>query len=64
MTTDAEKIEAAQKAVSHVLKRMNADAELRYRIGSGTESYELLTKAAATLFDEPLETVQKFYTGR
>jgi hypothetical protein len=55
--------EAAQKAVAHLLKQMNANESLRREIGFGTQSYELLTDAAAKLFDEPVENVRSHYKG-
>lgn len=63
MLTDEEKIVAAQKAVGHVLQRMNEDEQTRYQIGFGTQSYVLLTEAAAALFDEPIEKVREHYKG-
>ena len=56
-------IESAQKAVAHLLTRMNNSEPLRREIGFGTESYELLTSAAAELFCEPIEKVREFYKG-
>lgn len=63
MPTNEEKIVAAQKAVSHLLQRMNEDEQTRYQIGFGTQSYVLLTEAAAALFDEPIEKVREHYKG-
>lgn len=42
------------KAVSHVIHRMQADPRLAYLIGPGSETYDLLTAAAAAPagFDE------------
>lgn len=63
MATDAEKIDAAQRAVKHVLERIKEDPPTRYQIGFGTQSYELLTKAASVLFETPIEKVREFYPG-
>lgn len=63
MPTDAEKIIAAQKAIAHVLQRMSVSEPLRHEIGFGTQSYVLLTEAAAALFDEPLEQVREHFKG-
>lgn len=62
-STDTAKIEAAQKALAHILKQMNTNPALRHEIGFGTQSYELLTEAAATLFDEPIGIVRAHYKG-
>jgi hypothetical protein len=64
--TDEQKdraIEDSQKAVAHLLQRMNASDALRREIGFGTQSYELLTSAAASLFIEPIEHVLKHFKG-
>lgn len=53
----------SQKAVAHVLQRMNGSEPLRREIGFGTESYELLTTAAAALFEEPVEKVREQFRG-
>jgi hypothetical protein len=63
MLTDAEKIDAAKKAIAHLLKRMNASEPLRHEIGFGSQSYVLLTEAAAALFDEPIERIQEHFKG-
>ena len=64
--TDQQKDEAileSQKAVAHVLQRMNESEPLRHEIGFGTQSYELLTRAAAALFGEPIEQVRSHFKG-
>jgi hypothetical protein len=38
---------ASERAVMHILKRMQADPRLAYLIGPGSESFELLVAAAA-----------------
>lgn len=63
MPTDAEKLDAAQRAVKHLLERIKEDQATRYQIGFGTQSYELLTRAASVLFDTPVEKVREFYPG-
>ena len=37
----------ADKAVAHIIKRMQADGRLAYLLGNGTESFDLLTQAYA-----------------
>jgi hypothetical protein len=61
--TDAEKIEKEQRAVAHVLNRIREDEGTRRQIGFGTQSFELLTEAAAALFDEPVEGVREHFGG-
>lgn len=64
--TDEQKSDAmtkSQKAISHLLNRMKAHEPLRREIGFGTQSYELLTEAAAALFEEPIEQVKAHFKG-
>lgn len=63
MATEEEKIELSKKAVSHVLNRIRDDEATRYQIGFGTQSFVLLTEAAAALFDEPVEKVREHFMG-
>lgn len=55
MTTMTEQhLALALKAVGHTIRRMQADPRLAYLIGPGSETYDLLTAAAAAPagFDE------------
>jgi hypothetical protein len=61
MATQEEQIEKSKKAISHVLNRLREDDALRYQLGFGTQSFELLTEAAAALFDEPVEQVRAHF---
>ena len=47
--TDAEKIEAASQAITHLLRRLIRDPRIAYYFDPCTESFELLTKAHALL---------------
>ncbi len=62
--SDADKIALAKAAIVHVLRRMRVDDQLRFHLGYGTEAFDLLTKAAAELTDEPLSEVENFALGR
>jgi hypothetical protein len=62
MATQEEQIELAKKAISHVLRRIRDDKATRYQIGFGTQSFALLTEAAAALFDEPVDKVREMFT--
>lgn len=61
--TDAEKIEKAQRAVSYLLNRIRNDEAVRYHF-VGTQSFDLLTEAAAALFGEPVEKVREHFGGQ
>lgn len=52
-------INAAKSAVSHIVRRLIEDKELRYRIGVGTETYEKVTHAASLLFGQPVDEVRE-----
>lgn len=54
----------AKKAISHVLDRILDDKDIANRMGLGSQSFALLTEAAATLFDMPLKEVRQIYSGR
>jgi hypothetical protein len=42
-----EHLTLAMKAVAHIIRRMQADPRLAYLIGPGSETFDLLTAAAA-----------------
>lgn len=56
-----EKNEKAKKAIVHVLRRIKREDKVRYHLGFATEAFDLLTEAAAALFNEPLERVVEQY---
>jgi predicted RNA-binding Zn-ribbon protein involved in translation (DUF1610 family) len=53
--------EQAKRAIRHVLGVIRDNAEVGWYMGAGTHSFDLLTEAAATLFDEPLEKVRTHF---
>ena len=53
--------EQAKRAIRHVLGVIRDHAEVGWYMGAGTHSFDLLTEAAATLFDEPLEKVRAHF---
>jgi hypothetical protein len=55
------KIEKARKAIVHVLNRIRSDEKVRYYLGAGTESFEQLTGAYASLCDLPVDDVRNRY---
>lgn len=52
--TTQDHLDLAMKAVDHVIRRMQEDPRLAYLIGPGSESFDLMTAAAAATagFDE------------
>lgn len=53
--------EQAKRAIRHVLGVIRDHAEVGWYMGAGTQSFDLLTEAAATLFDEPLDKVRSYF---
>ena len=47
----------AKKAIRHVLEQIRNNPDIGWYLGVGTQSYSLLTEAAATLFERPHEEV-------
>ena len=56
-----DQINKAKEAIVYVLNRIKCDADVRHYMGFGTESFAQLTEAAALLFDENVDRIQKFY---
>ena len=54
--------EQAKKAIVHMLKRIKSHPQIGYYCGELTETFDLLTEAAATLYGEPVDKVREFYT--
>lgn len=57
--SDTEKLALAKDAVAHVLNAIADDPRKYYLLGPATGSFDKLTKAAAALFDEPLDEVRR-----
>jgi hypothetical protein len=55
--------EQAKQAIVHVLKRIRSEAHIADAMGYGTQSFQLLTEAAASLFSEPVKKVRCYYAG-
>lgn len=53
--------ETAKKAVTHVLRQIRNHPHVGWYLGFGTQSFELLTAAAAAAHGEPLEQVQAHF---
>lgn len=51
----------AKKAIAHVLRTAHDNRELGWYINHGTQSFSLLTEAAATLFGEPIAKVRETF---
>lgn len=54
-------LEQAKKAIVHTLEQIRNKPEVGYYLGELTETFGLLTEAAAILFGEPVEKVREFY---
>ncbi len=56
-----EPLEQARKAIRHILRRIKDDPFVAWYLGVGTESFELLVEAFATLTgDEKLDILERF----
>ena len=56
--------EQAKRAIRHALERIRNHPEVGYYLGIGTQTFSLLTEAAATLYGEPVEKVRKHFLPR
>ena len=54
----------AKKALKFVLDRIQFHPEIGWYMGPGTQTFSLVTEAAATLFERPVEEVRKAFTPR
>lgn len=54
----------AEKAVAHVLRRMQCDGRLAYLLGEGSEAYDLLTQAHAETLGEDVARFRACYGVR
>lgn len=62
-SADRKAQEKAKRAIVYLLKRIRSEAHVADAIGYGTESFDLLTEAAAEMCGEPVEKVRDFYAG-
>lgn len=51
----------ARKAITHVLNQIRDNPDVGWYLGFGTQSFSLLTEAAASLWGEPLENVRESF---
>jgi hypothetical protein len=58
-----QQLEKAKRAIKHVLTRIRDNPEVRYQMGAGTQSYELLKDAASSLFEKTHEQVEESTLG-
>jgi hypothetical protein len=55
--------EQCKRAIVHTLERIRDDKAAADVFGIGSQSFALLTEAAATLFNEPVAKVRAHYGG-
>jgi len=55
--------EKAKKAISHVLKQIRTNPAAAHAMGLGSQSFSLLTEAAAALYDEPLDKLRRHFSS-
>lgn len=53
--------EQAKRAILHVLQQIRENKKAADVFGLGSQSFALLTEAAATMFNEPVEKVRAHY---
>lgn len=53
------RIDKAEKAVLHIVGRLKADPCLAYLMGEGTQAWNELTDAAATILNKPVESYRQ-----
>jgi len=51
----------AKRAIRHTLERIRNHPEVGFYLGVGTQTFSLLTEAAATLYGEPVEKVRTHF---
>lgn len=49
----------ATKAIKHLLQKVKSDDRLYFLVGAGSQSFDLLTEAYATLTGSDLEAIRK-----
>lgn len=55
--------EQSKRAIVHVLNLIRSDSRFSDVAGFGTQSFALLTEAAATLSGEPVQKVREYYAN-
>ena len=63
MDSTEQQIEKSKKALWYLVERIRWDESLRYRLGYGTEAFERVTDAAASLFEQPVAKVREYALG-
>lgn len=53
-----EREQRACQAIKYILDRIGAEADVAYRLGAGTQTFELLTASYAELSGTPVDTVR------
>jgi len=61
--TTEQQIEKSKRAVWYLIERIRWDDGLRYRCGYGTEVFERVTEAAASLYEQPVDKVRNYALG-
>lgn len=56
-----EQLQGCAAALHHVLKRIKVDEKVQYKLGAGTESFELLTAALADCTNRDVDAVRDYY---
>ena len=59
MYTTEQKLKIAAKAVNQVLKRIGGDLTIQGKIGPLTETYDVVTAAAAALSGQPQDEIME-----
>ena len=54
--------EQSKRAIIHVLNQIRNNKKAADVFGLGSQSFALLTEAAATLFNEPVKKVREHYS--
>lgn len=54
----------AEKAIRHTLERIRDHPEIGYYMGFGTQSFSLLSEAAAKLWGDDVSRVRQLYMPR
>lgn len=53
--------QSCKKALSHVLHKIKDNPRVQYELGAGTQCFELVTAAAALLWNQPVDTVRDHF---
>ena len=55
-----EKIKKSEKFIKHLVSQIRSNSKLRYEIGEGTQTLDLLVDAASVLFNETPESIRDY----